>query len=1335
MQVLLDDSTRLSTLYPTNAPNIHEEQQLVLQNWQKLQSLTDHKKSTLQTNLDFYKFKSHHRDLTSWFNTLLRQLDSQDKSRDATLLMTEHEQLKLEIDSRKEKYSQVLELGNSIKSMETVAEKLTELTKQLPSLESKWASKKIYLDQLIDLQIFLRDSKTLSSVLTSQEIQLLSDTSATTVEELEKLLKKHLNLEHLISTQEPKFQMLEGKKLIEQNHFDKVQVSEIIQEITEKRSKILTLCSVKKSKLEEKLTYLKFLRDVEESLIYLQEKEKILENLNKESLSLEEKVKKLKKHQAFEAELLRGNVPNVIIQAEILDPELHKNLHSKYENLLEKSRIVGRGLEEAHDILEFQNKIDKLEEWIRIRENLILSNDLGRDFEHCEDLIKRLDLDKLDDSRIEEINSIGKKLGQDDVIKRLHTRWTELKSNLSKYKSRLEDSLEIHHFNFKIDELDLRISDKIPSLKVEDLGKDLESVEGLLRKLDQIEVEMGIIQGKIREMRGLEKELIKKDPSISMEKVVNSFEILRDLSASRRTNLQDSLEYQKYLRKTSELEKFTEISISKLRNSKLPVNLKESKELLETQTTIKNELHAKLTQFDQLHAEISKIIENNQYFNELNNCLELITDLKNKLIGAIETRDLKLNQGVKLQNFYTVTKETEELQNELDSVCKYFLGDELGLFLKMLKFHEDSVDLLKKCELKTMETCNYGEELLTEGHYSSEEIKQKIKELNSKFNQLKINYDEKTRFLIDGRDFKKFLNSVSIVNLYLNEKNTIATDDNYSDMTNLQSKIQKHETFQKEIGVYLETKVVQLNSEGQNLISEENLHGDEILEKLKEVESLSEKLIKNSNEKRNKLYESYSALLFFNNLEDLDVFLEEGNFEDEPSDLQHAGNLLKKWSLLKESYHGKFEIVEGIKMTNRGFKSAGHFMHREIDRKVTELIEKFDSFSDRIDSKIVELQISYDKFLYSRDLKEITDFITEKNQSIENLELGNSVEQVGKLGKILESINQEIESMETKIKELNDAELTGKYEKLRLNHDLKKKLLGESLKSQVFQAKIGEANFYIKEKSTVFNSADFGSDEESCDKLIKKFHGNYQNLQSFKSSYEEILNFAGELEDNYDCQNIKAILDQFKTHFSNLQKLADTRKQKLLDAEKLYRFKRESTELTDWIELQIQTASSEDYGRDVEHVEILIQKFDTYLKSILNNGENRVGGFSSGGKQLIELKHPDEDFISEKVDEIGRTWEEFKELAGARTEALEGAKRVHVFDRMADETVGWMGEKLVGGFSGGEVEEKILREAVEKVVKEGRELGREFPDAEGEFFFVNGNYFFISMDFLRKYFR
>jgi spectrin beta len=106
----------------------------------------------------------------------------------------------------------------------------------------------------------------------------------------------------------------------------------------------------------------------------------------------------------------------------------------------------------------------------------------------------------------------------------------------------------------------------------------------------------------------------------------------------------------------------------------------------------------------------------------------------------------------------------------------------------------------------------------------------------------------------------------------------------------------------------------------------------------------------------------------------------------------------------------------------------------------------------------------------------------------------------------------------------------------------------------------------------------------------------------------------------------------------------------------------------------MKVAASEDYGCDVEHVELLIQMFDNFLSSLISS-EGRMTGIIEAGQKLIEEKNPESGKIHMKIDETKQQWEDLKELAHARQDALAGAKQVHMFDRTADETISWIQEK------------------------------------------------------------
>ena len=73
--------------------------------------------------------------------------------------------------------------------------------------------------------------------------------------------------------------------------------------------------------------------------------------------------------------------------------------------------------------------------------------------------------------------------------------------------------------------------------------------------------------------------------------------------------------------------------------------------------------------------------------------------------------------------------------------------------------------------------------------------------------------------------------------------------------------------------------------------------------------------------------------------------------------------------------------------------------------------------------------------------------------------------------------------------------------------------------------------------------------------------------------------------------------------------------------------------MSEWLCKCTTAAASEDYGTDVEHVEILIQKFDAFLAAIEAN-EEKLTTIRDKAKGLVEgghSGHPNPEKIKEKV--------------------------------------------------------------------------------------------------------
>lgn len=251
----------------------------------------------------------------NWAQGLCAAMSTEDKVRDAVsaqAFKADHDALKGEIEAREDSFSSVLGMGEAMVqtghyAANEVEERCKILLGERQRLHTAWQQKKVYLDQLIDLHFFLRDAKQLDNLSAAQEAALSNDNFGVLVEEVDAQLKKHSEFEKILLTQEEKAIALQdlGHKLLAQSHFGSETVIKRIEEVLMRRMYLRDLCNAKKARLEASLLHAQFVRDVGEAVTWIGEKQKTLETeVSKGDISnLEDKIKKLQKHQTFQAEL------------------------------------------------------------------------------------------------------------------------------------------------------------------------------------------------------------------------------------------------------------------------------------------------------------------------------------------------------------------------------------------------------------------------------------------------------------------------------------------------------------------------------------------------------------------------------------------------------------------------------------------------------------------------------------------------------------------------------------------------------------------------------------------------------------------------------------------------------------------------------------------------------------------------------------------------------------------------------------------------------------------------------------------------------------------------
>ncbi|KAM6977452.1 spectrin beta chain, non-erythrocytic 1-like [Aplochiton taeniatus] len=221
---LQEDAGRLQSSYAGDkAEDIQRREEEVLEAWQSLLQACHGRRLCLLDTGDKFRFFSLVRDLLLWMEDVVRLIQAQENPRDVSsveLLMNNHQGIKAEIDARNDSFTSCMELGKSLLARKHFAsgeikEKLLQLTDKRKEMIDKWEDRWEWLRLILEVHQFSRDAGVAEAWLLGQEPYLWGREMGQSVDDVEKLIKRHEAFEKSAATWEERFSALERLTTLE----------------------------------------------------------------------------------------------------------------------------------------------------------------------------------------------------------------------------------------------------------------------------------------------------------------------------------------------------------------------------------------------------------------------------------------------------------------------------------------------------------------------------------------------------------------------------------------------------------------------------------------------------------------------------------------------------------------------------------------------------------------------------------------------------------------------------------------------------------------------------------------------------------------------------------------------------------------------------------------------------------------------------------------------------------------------------------------------------------------------------------------------------------------
>uniref|UniRef100_A0A3Q3KSZ2 Spectrin beta chain n=1 Tax=Mastacembelus armatus TaxID=205130 RepID=A0A3Q3KSZ2_9TELE len=224
VQQFQETATRLHAQYAgERADAIQATEREVVEAWKGLLDACDGRRAQLVDTADKFRFFTMVRDLMAWMESIIQQIETQEKPRDVSsveLLQKYHQGIRSEIEARGAKFTDCIDLGKALltrkhRDSAEIKEKLVQLMEKRKEMMLKWDDRWDWLRLLLEVCQFARDASVAEAWLIAQEPYVTSKDLGHTVDEVEKLLKRHEAFEKSTATWEERFSALERLTTLE----------------------------------------------------------------------------------------------------------------------------------------------------------------------------------------------------------------------------------------------------------------------------------------------------------------------------------------------------------------------------------------------------------------------------------------------------------------------------------------------------------------------------------------------------------------------------------------------------------------------------------------------------------------------------------------------------------------------------------------------------------------------------------------------------------------------------------------------------------------------------------------------------------------------------------------------------------------------------------------------------------------------------------------------------------------------------------------------------------------------------------------------------------------
>jgi len=877
-------------------------------------------------------------------------------------------------------------------------------------------------------------------------------------------------------------------------------------------------------------------------------------------------------------------------------------------------------------------------------------------------------------------------------------------------------------FNKKATIREIWLSENQKLVSQDNFGSDLAAVEAATKKHEAIETDVKACEKRVQAVVDVANELKQEnyhDISRILQRkdnVLSLWEYLLELLKARRNRLEQNVRLQSMLSDMIAMLDWIDDKKSFLESDDVGKHLAGVEDLLQKHLLLVQDINVNEDRINQIESHSIEFISDEPIDGYRACDTKVVEDKVDSLKYAFyelqeisKKRHEQLEESRKLYLFFDACAEEDDwLEEQVQQVNSQDCGKDLASTLSLVTKHSTMRDEIRGRKNRLDKVVVDGNNLINTGHTASNQIQQKIEDLQTKFDRLENLASDRANSLEQRKCFYQFLADLDDeMTLLKDVRNIISNDDLPRDELSVKNLLNKH----KQIELDLENHAKAINSLKEQA---SKLHLDDIEDKhlvdkkLKDLEIQYDDILKLAGIKKNKLLDTKALLNFLKEADVLENWIDEKEqlliSMKVPDNIEDQKLILHRYEAFQNDINKHAPVVALVNKLARQLNEESHPNSNEITDKLNKVNKKWSNLRDSKDLYFDKLKLAESLQGFNKDCEEVEVWMKEKSDllkedaNVEQLDMNGILT----LQRKLSTTERDLAAIQSKMDELalrrdelikehpDDKENIEKdYDRLmedwkNLQNTLKQKeeKLGEAGDLQKFFKDLDIFQTWLTNTQKSIANEEIPQSVKEADKLLEQHKAIELEIFNYKDDYEKLKELGNKItegnEDDPQFMFLSQRLLALEEGWQDLKKMWGSRNDSLIEAKKYQEFASSCTHVEQLLSKQeyeiektdrlLQTLANPDHAEDIE------KKYEAFCATIpaVDLKINEL-------KKQAEILHDNGDVkkAQEKIDKI----DEKRRKNEADSEEIAKQLREQVlllrFFGDCDEMKNWICEKLL----------------------------------------------------------